>query len=287
MHWKGRRESRNVEDRRGRGRRRAAGGVGLGGVVLLLAYVLLGGKPEDALEALSAQQSPMESSTRPSSRAEDELAAMVSVVLADTESVWGSLFDGEGATYQPPKLVLFTDSVSSACGYTSAAVGPFYCPADQKAYIDLSFYRELAERFGAPGDFAQAYVLAHEVGHHVQNLTGVSQSVRRQQQGLPAREANRLSVGLELQADCFAGVWAHHANRERQLLEPGDLEEGLAAAAAIGDDRLQRQTQGRVVPETWTHGSSDQRVHWFRTGFESGSIHSCDTAGVEERGPRR
>ena len=246
--------------------------------MLLVAYVLLGGRPEDALEALSAQQPPLESTTR-NSQEEDELAALVSVVLADTELVWGRLFDREGAQYQPPKLVLFTDSVSSACGHTSAVVGPFYCPADRKAYIDLAFYRELAERFGAPGDFAQAYVLAHEVGHHVQNLIGVSQRVRQQQRGLSKSESNELSVGLELQADCFAGVWAHHAHRERQLLEPGDLEEGLAAAAAIGDDRLQRQAHGKVVPETWTHGSSEQRVRWFRTGFESGSIHSCDTAG--------
>jgi len=209
--------------------------------------------------------------------ARDEQAEFVSVVLGDTEDTWGEIFSQAGQRYQPPTLVLFTDVVRSACGMAQSAMGPFYCPLDQKVYIDLGFYRDLQQRFRAPGDFAQAYVIAHEVGHHIQTLLGISQQVQKQRERMSQEMGNQLSVRLELQADCFAGVWAHHAHRSRQLLEEGDVEEGLNAAAAIGDDRLQRQTQGTVVPESFTHGSSEQRVRWFRRGFESGSVNNCDT----------
>jgi len=207
----------------------------------------------------------------------DEGADFVSVVLADTEDTWTEIFRASGKRYQPPRLVLFTDAVRSACGFNSAAVGPFYCPGDQKVYIDLGFYRELRNKFGAPGDFAQAYVIAHEVGHHVQNLLGISARVREAQGAGGVRQANALSVKLELQADCFAGVWGYHADAERQLLEQGDIEEGLNAAAAIGDDRLQKMARGQVNPESWTHGSSKQRVYWFRRGLETGDPGACGT----------
>ncbi len=206
----------------------------------------------------------------------DPQASFVSVILADTEDTWPPLLQRSGIPYDPPTLVLFDGSISSACGFQSAAVGPFYCPGDERVYLDLSFFRELATRFGAPGDFAQAYVIAHEVGHHVQNEIGVSSQTAARMRTLPEADANALSVRVELQADCFAGVWGNHAAR-RGLLEPGDLEEGLRAAAAIGDDRLQRHSQGQIVPESFTHGSSAQRVRWFRTGFESGDPARCDT----------
>jgi predicted metalloprotease len=209
--------------------------------------------------------------------APDELADFVSVVLADTEDTWDALFAERGSRYQAPRLVLFTDLVRSACGMGQSATGPFYCPADGKVYIDLGFYRELRDRFQAPGDFAQAYVIAHEVGHHVQSLLGTSARLERLRASRPEADANALSVRLELQADCYAGLWAHHADRARQILEQGDVEEGLAAAAAIGDDRIQRETRGRVVPESFTHGSSRQRVEWFRRGLESGTLEACDT----------
>jgi hypothetical protein len=207
----------------------------------------------------------------------DEGAQFVSVVLADTEDTWTEIFQAAGQQYQPPKLVLFTGVVRSACGMAQSAMGPFYCPLDQKVYIDLGFYRELRDRFQAPGDFAQAYVIAHEVGHHVQTLLGTSQKVHEARQRMSQEQGNALSVKLELQADCYAGVWAHHADRTRQILEAGDIEEGLNAAAAIGDDNIQRKTQGTVVPESFTHGSSEQRVTWFRRGFESGDPDACDT----------
>ena len=202
------------------------------------------------------------------------------MVLADTEETWQRIFARQGGRYQEPTLVLFTGSVSSACGYATAAVGPFYCPGDRKLYLDLSFFRDLERRHGAPGDFAQAYVVAHEVGHHVQTLLGISDRVRAAGRGRGEAEVNALSVRQELQADCFAGLWGHAAHRERQLLDPGDLEEALKAASAIGDDRLQREAQGRVVPDSFTHGTSEQRVRWFRRGFESGDINACDTFGV-------
>jgi predicted metalloprotease len=198
-------------------------------------------------------------------------------VLADTEDAWGAIFQAAGRTYEPPSLVLFSGAVESACGFAQAAVGPFYCPGDRQVYIDLSFYQELQSKFGAPGDFAQAYVIAHEVGHHVQTLLGISERTMAARQRASEAEANALSVRQELQADCFAGIWAHNADRSRQLLESGDIEEGLNAAAAIGDDRLQKQSRGYISPESFTHGSSQQRVTWFKQGFESGRVDSCDT----------
>lgn len=208
---------------------------------------------------------------------EEELVDFVSVVLADTEETWHALFQRQGGTYREPVLVLFRGAVNSACGLGQAAMGPFYCPADHKLYIDLSFYSELKHRFEAPGDFAQAYVIAHEVGHHVQTLLGISSKVQQSRSGLSEADSNQLSVRLELQADCLAGVWAHHAHRSRQLLEEGDIEEGLAAASAIGDDRLQQQSGGYVRPDSFTHGSSAQRVKWFRIGLEQGGLNACDT----------
>jgi predicted metalloprotease len=209
----------------------------------------------------------------------DELAQFVSVVLADTEDTWTEVFRGAGQQYAPPRLVLFESQVRSACGVAGAAVGPFYCPADQKVYIDLAFYDELRRRFQAPGDFAQAYVIAHEVGHHVQNLLGTAQQVHERQQRTGEREANQLSVRLELQADCYAGVWANRAHRARQIIEQGDVEEALGAASAVGDDTIQKRTQGQVVPESFTHGSAEQRMQWFQRGLQSGSPDQCDTFG--------
>jgi predicted metalloprotease len=209
---------------------------------------------------------------------EEELRDMVSAVLADTEDTWHGLFRQMGGAYEEPTLVLFTDAIHSGCGFAQAQVGPFYCPANRKVYLDLSFFRELHHRFGAPGDFARAYVIAHEVGHHVQNLLGLADELRRAQSGASSQEeANELSVRFELQADCLAGIWAHHAHEVRQFLDPGDVEEGMRAAAAIGDDRIQMQSQGYVAPESWTHGSSSQRVDWFRRGIASGDVATCDT----------
>lgn len=212
---------------------------------------------------------------------EQELADFVSVVLADTEDTWDTVFQSLGRVYEHPGLVLFTDRVQSACGSAHAAMGPFYCPGDRKVYIDLSFYHDLKTRHGAPGDFAQAYVIAHEVGHHVQNLLGISDKVHAELSRASAIEANQLSVRQELQADCFAGIWGYHAHTQRQLLDSGDLEEALAAAAAIGDDRLQKQSQGTVTPDSFTHGSSAQRVRWFKQGFKSGKINACDTFNTD------
>lgn len=291
MRWREGRRSENVEDRRGARMPMGGGGVRLGGtgliVVLLLAW-LFGANPLTLLQILAeggggqSMQVPDGSYEQPApgpatGGATDEGADFVAVVLGDTEDTWTEIFASGGERYQPPKLVLFTNVVRSACGTAQSAMGPFYCPLDQKVYIDLAFYRDLRDRFRAPGDFAQAYVIAHEVGHHVQTLLGTSQKVHEAQKRIGQAQANALSVRLELQADCYAGVWAHHADRARQILEQGDVEEGLNAASAIGDDRIQRQTQGTVVPESFTHGSSEQRVHWFRQGLESGSMQSCDT----------
>ncbi len=281
MDWESGRRSENVEDRRGRTMRRA-GGIGLGTILLVLLVSLLTGRDPLGLlgEVSQVQDSmPAPAETGGAPPADDQQANFVRVVLADTEDVWSRIFASEGAQYRMPRLVLFSGQVTSACGYASAAVGPFYCPGDGQLYIDLSFYRELDERFGAPGDFAQAYVLAHEVGHHVQNLQGIASQVSQMQRRVPEAEANQLSVLMELQADCYAGVWAHHSQRSGTniRLEPGDVEEGLRAASAIGDDRLQRQAQGYVVPESFTHGSSAQRVEWFRRGLESGNLAMCDT----------
>jgi hypothetical protein len=275
MRLEGRRSSSNVEDRRGM-RLGRAGGVGLGTVVLALVAMYFGVDPSVLLQGNSGQ--PVQQQV-PYEEGQDEarMRELVSVVLADTEDTWRQLFTANGNTYQEPKLVLFSGAVQSACGTAQAAVGPFYCPADRKVYIDLSFYQDLQSRFGAPGDFAQAYVIAHEVGHHVQTLLGISERTQAARRTRSEAESNQLSVRQELQADCFAGIWAHHADRSRQLLEAGDIEEGLRAASAIGDDRLQKQSQGYVVPESFTHGSSEQRVRWFRRGFETGQVGRCDT----------
>jgi hypothetical protein len=259
-------------------------GIGCGGLLVIMALTwLMGGNPLEILQLLGGgaetvsvdQPSPGGVEGPPS----DELGQFAAVVLADTEDTWRALFEQMGGQYREPTLVLFTGAVESACGFGSAASGPFYCPPDGQVYIDLSFFDELERRFGAPGDFAQAYVIAHEVGHHVQNLMGISSEVQQRQRAARSQtDVNELSVALELQADCFAGVWGHHANRSG-LLEPGDLEEGMNAAAAIGDDRLQAQTQGRVVPESFTHGSSEQRVSWFARGAEAGDPDACSTFG--------
>ena len=274
MKWQGRAGSGNIEDRRGMGMGLPIGG-GIGGLVLLLLIsALTGTNPADLING-GESSSPDSSVGTTGVRDDDPAAEFVSVVLRDTEETWGELFRERGQTYEPPVLVLFTDATQSACGVGQAAMGPFYCPGDRRVYLDLSFFRDLA-RMGAPGDFAQAYVVAHEVGHHVQTLTGVSQRVSAARQRSGERDANALSVRQELQADCYAGVWGHYAAR-RELLEPGDAEEGLRAAAAIGDDRLQRQSQGRVVPESFTHGTSEQRMTWLRRGMESGRVEACDT----------
>jgi hypothetical protein len=282
MRWKTGRRSSNVEDRRGR---RIAGGAafkgGVGTIVLTLALAyFLGIDPQVLLQLQQGigQQEVVED-YQPTPQ-EAQLADFVSVVLADTEDTWREIFRQSGRNYEEPVLVLFSGAVKSACGMASAAMGPFYCPADSKVYIDLAFFKDLRQRHGAPGDFAQAYVIAHEVGHHVQNLLGTSSQVRSAQQGLGKAEANALSVKQELQADCFAGLWGNHANRSRQVLEEGDIEEALNAATAIGDDRLQKQAQGYVVPESFTHGSSRQRVDWFRRGIESGDFEDCNTFGT-------
>lgn len=274
MRWQLGRKSDNVEDRRGGG---VAGPLavsgGIGTVLLAVIVTLLGGDPRMVFQ----QSAPVQEGPVSRSPEEDRLAQFVSVVLGDTEDTWNGLFREMGGTYQEPKLVLFSGSVDSACGYAQAAMGPFYCPADQKVYIDLSFYKDLQNRHNAPGDFAQAYVIAHEVGHHVQNLLGISDQVRQLQRRSSKTQANQLSVMLELQADCFAGVWANRADRQRQILEPGDIEEALNAASSIGDDRLQRKSQGYVVPDSFTHGSSEQRVRWFKQGLQTGDVEQCNT----------
>jgi len=282
MKWRGRRSSTHVEDRRGDaggGMRLPTSGRKPGGlmlIVLVIVAIYFGADPSQLLQ----DTTPPASRPATSASGDDTLAQFVGVVLADTEDTWHSLLDGGDTPYREPTLVLFSDQVRSACGMAGAAMGPFYCPADQKVYIDLGFYRELQSRFGAPGDFAQAYVIAHEVGHHVQNLLGISSAVHGRQQRADKVLANQLSVRLELQADCFAGIWANHAERSRDLLDAGDIDEALVAASAIGDDRLQQQAQGRVVPESFTHGSSAQRMHWFRAGYASGEIAACDTFAI-------
>ncbi len=283
MRWESGRRSDNVEDRRGLRITPGLAGGGLGTLVLVLIGLYFGIDPATILNTIPPGGSPsVEQTNEPRPAAENRLAEFASVVLADTEDTWGAIFREKGRAYEAPKLVLFTEAVESACGMAGAATGPFYCPGDHKLYVDLSFFGELDRRFGASGDFAQAYVLAHEVGHHVQNLLGLEAKVREARGRAGEREANNLSVRLELQADCFAGVWGSRADKARGLLDPGDLEEALRAAAAIGDDRLQRQTRGRVVPDSFTHGSSAQRAGWFRRGFESGDIARCDTFSARE-----
>ena len=283
MRWEQGRRSDNVEDRRGMGApAMVGGGVGLVGVILAVVVALMGGDPMIVLEQMggSGALGPgpvVVSQPRAPSPEQDRLADFVSVVLADTEDTWSQEFRQQGARYTPPKLVIFDGTVSSACGLAQAAMGPFYCPNEQTVYVDLACYRQLRQQLGAPGDFAQAYVIAHEVGHHVQHLLGIDQQVQRDQRRLPQREANQLSVRLELQADCLAGVWAHHTGTQRATLEPGDSEEALTAASRIGDDTLQRQSSGRVRPDSFTHGSSTQRQQWFARGLRSGSMDACDT----------
>jgi predicted metalloprotease len=276
MRWESGRRSDNVEDRRGRRVTRGVAGGGIGALILVVVAMLFGVDPRLLLQGVPAGGGETVEPYQPTPE-EERLADFVRVVLGDTEDTWTALFQGAGGTYELPVLVLFSGAVRSACGYADAAVGPFYCPGDRKLYIDLSFYQEMQTRFGAPGDFAQAYVIAHEVGHHVQTLIGVADEVNAARRRVSQEDANALSVRQELQADCFAGVWAHHAQRVRNVLEQGDLEEALTAAAAIGDDRLQRQSQGYVVPETFTHGTSEQRVRWFREGFRTGDTARCDT----------
>ena len=277
MLWKGRRESTNVEDRRGIGGGGLAVGGGLGGIVLLVVALLFGVDPRQLMEQQpTGDPSGGTQTSRQVNPQEEELAKFSRVVLAETEDVWSELFRQNGRQYRAPTLVLFPQRVDSACGRATAAVGPFYCPADQKVYLDLSFFRELHSQFRAPGDFAQAYVIAHEIGHHVQHLLGTSDKVSAMQARAGEAQANQLSVRLELQADFYAGVWAHYAQK-RGIIEPGDFEEALRAASAIGDDKIQRQTQGYVVPDSFTHGSSEQRARWFRRGLETGDIRQGDT----------
>ena len=327
VRWRGRRQSDNVEDKRGergpsgfpfpmgrgggmrfpfpggRGGGRKGGGIGIMGIIVIVGLMLLFGidprvilqgglqpssgpdvqMPDIRLPGTRTKPSRLpRTSTGPQTQApktqsKDDLGRFVSVVLADTEDVWNDLFAQMGKSYREPKLVLFTGGVRSACGFGQAAMGPFYCPLDQKLYVDLSFYRDMKTRFGADGDFAQAYVIAHEVGHHVQTLFGISEKVQRAKTRMSQRQSNSLQVRMELQADCFAGVWARLAQRTKKILEPGDIEEGLNAAAAIGDDNIQRKTQGHVVPDAFTHGTSKQRVRWFKRGIDTGDIHQCDT----------
>jgi predicted metalloprotease len=258
---------------------RAVVGGGIGTLLLALVVYLMGGDPS---VLMPSGQEPAPAGRSAPAAPNDEQKQFVSVVLADTEDVWNRLFQERGQTYREPTLVLFTDAVESACGYASAASGPFYCPLDGKVYIDLSFYDELQRRFGAPGDFAQAYVIAHEVGHHVQNLLGISDRVQAARQRVSREQGNQLSVRLELQADFLAGVWAHHAQRMKQILDQEDLDEAMQAASAIGDDRIQRRTRGYVVPESFTHGTSAQRVRWFRRGWESGRLSEGDTFSARE-----
>jgi uncharacterized protein len=274
------RESDNIEDRRsmGVGRRRGFVGGGLGVAAMAVIALLLGVDPRVVLNTVgqlsggSQQSAPVQPSPQ-----DERMKKFMSVVLADTEDTWSAIFQQLGSRYEEPKLVLFSGQVQSACGFAQAAMGPFYCPGDHKLYLDMSFFNDLATRHNAPGDFAQAYVLAHEVGHHVQNLLGIADQVQAAQQRGGRGQGNQLQVRMELQADCFAGIWANRANQFRKILEPGDLEEALAAASGVGDDRLQKQSQGYVVPESFTHGSSKQRMRWFSVGAKNGNLTQCDT----------
>jgi len=276
MKWTGRRESANVEDRRGISGGGLAVGGGIVGVIVILLKVFLGGDASSLNEVLP-QQGPAQEMSAEEKKLDDDRASFIKVVLADTEDVWGKLFSESGKTYTDPTLVLFRQSVQSACGMAGSATGPFYCPGDQKVYIDLSFFEEMQNHLHAPGDFAMAYVVAHEIGHHIQKLNGTSDKMNRLRQQLGEEEYNKYSVKLELQADFLAGVWAHHAQKMKNILDENDIEEALNAANAIGDDRLQKEAQGTVVPESFTHGSSAQRVFWFKKGFQSGDVSQGNT----------
>lgn len=285
MLWQGRRQSENVDDRRMSGPVRMGAGGGMLGLIVIVVAIFLGADPRLVLQLMQNLPAP-----QPQARVggdgvappqpDDELAQFVSVVLADTEDVWTEQFAKIGRRYEKPRLVLFRGQVESACGFASAASGPFYCPGDRQVYIDLSFYEDMRDKLGAPGDFAQAYVIAHEIGHHVQNLLGINEDVHARQQRSDKVEANELSVRLELQADFLAGVWAHHADQKWQILEAGDVEEAINAATAIGDDRLQQRSRGVVVPESFTHGTSKQRVRWFTRGLKTGDMNQGDTFSV-------
>lgn len=285
MRWKGERQSDNVEDQRGLQTGGIVVGGGLGTLVLVLIALFLGADPQKLLQQLPNNPQAARPgggqgggpAQRPLDPKDIERTEFVKVVLADTEDVWEEIFKGKGREYEKPKLVLFSGNVNSACGMADSAVGPFYCPGDSKVYIDLQFYDELQRRFKAPGEFAEAYVIAHEIGHHVQNLLGTSRRVDAERRQLSKAEANALSVRMELQADFYAGVWAHHAQKMKNILEAGDIESGLTAASAIGDDKIQMQAQGYVVPDAFTHGSSEQRVRWFTKGFKTGDVTQGDT----------
>ena len=281
MRWRGERQSSNIEDRRGLSGGKVAVGGGLGTVLLLIIALIFGADPRQLLEQLPTEPSGQVQSSRPLNPEEEELKQFVSVVLGKSEDVWNNVFKQNGRQYREPTLVLFTDRVDSACGRAGAAVGPFYCPGDEKVYIDLSFYEELRRRFNAPGDFAQAYVIAHEVGHHVQHLLGISDRVDAMRGRVSEVEANQLSVRLELQADFFAGVFARYV-KDQGVLEAGDIEEALTAASAIGDDNIQRKQTGYVVPDSFTHGSSEQRLRWFKRGYDSGDIRQGDTFSARD-----
>ena len=280
MLWQGQRESENVEDARGSGGGRLVMGGGIGTVVLVVLYLLLGGDPQ---ALFNSQQAQLPQSAQVDNQApRDEASKFVAVVLADTEDAWKEVFRQMGREYQEPRLVLFTDMIQSGCGFASGATGPFYCPQDRRVYIDLGFFRQLQERLGAGGDFAEAYVIAHEVGHHVQKLLGITDRVDAARRRASEAESNRLSVRLELQADFLAGVWARYADRVKHIVEAGDIEEAMRAASAVGDDRLQRRSRGYVVPDSFTHGSSEQRVRWFRRGYETGDLSQGDTFNARE-----
>ena len=278
MKWQGRRMSGNVEDRRGHGGRNVAVGGGLGGVLLIVVYLLFGGDPAQITQVLQTDAPATSAGTGEGlSQKEKEMGEFVSVVLADIEDVWRAQFQQLGQQYQEPKLVLFSGRVESACGNAGASVGPFYCPGDGKVYIDLTYFEDMQRELGAPGDFALAYVIAHEVGHHVQNLLGISDQVSAQRARLSEQAYNQLSVRMELQADFFAGVWAHYARKSRDFVDAEDIREGLNAASAVGDDRIMKRTQGYVVPDAFTHGTSEQRVRWFTKGMETGDMRQGDT----------
>jgi uncharacterized protein len=281
MRWRGERQSTNIEDRRGLSGGKVAVGGGLGTLVIIIIALLFGADPRQLLEQVPSEQPSRVQTSRPQNPEEEELKQFVAVVLGKSEDVWTQIFQQNGRQYREPTLVLFTDQVQSACGYMGAAVGPFYCPGDEKVYIDLSFYEELRRQFQAPGDFAQAYVIAHEVGHHVQKLLGISDRVTALQQRSSEVQANQLSVRLELQADFFAGMFARYVQNQG-LLEEGDIDEALRAASAVGDDRLQRQATGRVMPDSFTHGTSEQRLRWFRRGYETGDMREGDTFATND-----
>ena len=276
MRWQGREKSTNVEDRRGGTIRRIGGGIGIGAIILAIIAFLMGENPLNVLQKYSNENT--QYTTQQTNQNTDELTEFISVALKETEDVWTKLFREQlNRQYVPPTLVLYSNATESACGFAQSATGPFYCPADQKVYIDLSFYDELKTRFKAPGDFAMAYILAHEVGHHVQYLLGISSEVESMRRRMNEAQGNRLSVGLELQADFLAGVWAHHTQKMKNILEEGDLEEAMRAASSVGDDRIQMEARGYVVPDAFTHGTSAQRMEWFKKGFISGDLSQGDT----------